>query len=175
MTKTSKILLKIISLLLWSWQAYGAQQIQEVNYFASLRSNETNVRSGPGANYPIKFSFKMRNVPVKVVSEYDNWYEIEDFEGTKGWVMQSLITKKRHLMTYNNKKIIQMFSKKDATSRVIFNLENFIISEYLGCENSWCQVKINDKKGWVLARELFGSSDDVADINSKKNHENIKI
>jgi len=175
MIKTPKIFLKIIFLLLWSSQAFGAQQIQEVNYFASLRSNETNVRSGPGANYPIKFSFKLRNIPIKVVSEYDNWCEIEDYEGTKGWIMQSLITKKRHVMTYSKKKIIQMYSKKDATSRVIFHLENFVISEYLDCEDLWCHVKINDKKGWVLARDLFGSTQDIANISTKKDHENIKI
>ena len=61
------------AILLFSQNVFATQQIQEVNYFASLRSNETNIRSGPGSNYPVKFTFKLRNLPVKIVSEYDNW------------------------------------------------------------------------------------------------------
>ncbi len=145
----------ILFLSFWS-SSNATQQIQEVNYFASLRSNETNVRSGPGANYPIKHSFKIKNLPIKVISEYDNWCEIEDYEGSRGWIAQNLITKKRFLLTYSKNKITEFYTKKDANSRKIYHLENFIIAEYLKCEGSWCQVKINDKKGYILSSELFG-------------------
>ncbi|NBX53118.1 MAG: hypothetical protein EBT63_05670 [Proteobacteria bacterium] len=137
-------------------ESKSAQQIQEVNYFASLRANQTNVRSGPGSNYPIKYSFKTKNLPIKVVSEYDNWCEIEDYEGTKGWIAQNLITKKRHVLTYSKKNIVGMHVKKDPNSRKVFNIENFVIGELLKCENSWCAVKVNDKKGWIHSQDLFG-------------------
>jgi SH3-like domain-containing protein len=143
--------------LLFSNSAFATQQIQEVNYFASLRSNETNIRSGPGSNYPVKFTFKLRNLPVKIVSEYDNWCEIEDYEGSRGWVAQNLITKKRHLMTFSKKNIVDMYNKKDTNSKIIFHLENHVIGEYLKCEDMWCALKINDKKGWVLSSEIYGA------------------
>jgi SH3-like domain-containing protein len=141
---------------IFSQDVFATQQIQEVDYFASLRSNETNIRSGPGSNYPIKFTFKLRNLPVRIVSEYDNWCEIEDYEGSRGWVAQNLITKKRHLMTFSKKNIIDIHAKKNEASKVIFHLENYVIGEYLKCEDSWCSLKINDKKGWVLASDLYG-------------------
>jgi SH3-like domain-containing protein len=47
-----------IVLYIFSQDVFATQQIQEVDYFASLRSNETNIRSGPGSNYPIKFDEK---------------------------------------------------------------------------------------------------------------------
>lgn len=134
----------------------SAQQIQEVNYFASLRTNETNVRSGPGSNYPIKYSFKVKNLPIKVVSEYDNWCEIEDYEGSKGWIAQNLITKKRHILTYSKKNLIEMFSKKDFKSKKIFNIENYVVGEFIRCEDIWCAIKIKDRKGWVFSEDLFG-------------------
>lgn len=145
-----------ITLYIFSQDIFATQQIQEVDYFASLRSNETNIRSGPGSNYPIKFTFKLRNLPVRIVSEYDNWCEIEDHEGSRGWVAQNLITKKRHLMTFSKKNIIDLHVKKNETSKVIFHLENYVIGEYLKCEESWCSLKINDKKGWVLSSDLYG-------------------
>ena len=141
---------------IFSQDVFATQQIQEVDYFASLRSNETNIRSGPGSNYPIKFTFKLRNLPVRIVSEYDNWCEIEDYEGSRGWVAQNLITKKRHLMTFSKKNVIDIYAKKNETSKIIFHLENYVIGEYLKCEDTWCSLKINDKKGWVLASDLYG-------------------
>ena len=106
--------------LLFSQNIFATQQIQEVNYYASLRSNETNIRSGPGSNYPVKFTFKLRNLPVKIVSEYDNWYEIEDHEKSRGWVAQNLITKKRHLMTFSKKNIVDMHTKKTLILKLFF-------------------------------------------------------
>jgi len=156
MIRKSSFLTFFIVLYIFSQDIFATQQIQEVDYFASLRSNETNIRSGPGSNYPIKFTFKLRNLPVRIVSEYDNWCEIEDYEGSRGWVAQNLITKKRHLMTFSKKNIIDIHVKKNETSKVIFHLENYVIGEYLKCEESWCALKIKDEKGWILSSDLYG-------------------
>jgi SH3-like domain-containing protein len=156
MIRKSSFLTFFFVLYIFSQDIFATQQIQEVDYFASLRSNETNIRSGPGSNYPIKFTFKLRNLPVRIVSEYDNWCEIEDYEGSRGWVAQNLITKKRHLMTFSKKNIIDIHIKKNETSKVIFHLENYVIGEYLKCEEYWCALKINDEKGWILSSDLYG-------------------
>ncbi len=148
--------------------AFAAQKITEVNYFASLRSNETNVRAGPGQNYPVKFTFKMKEIPVRVISEYDNWYEIEDYEKDSGWVSQSLITKKRTLMVRTNKEFVNMHSKNSEKSRIIYRLENNVVGDYLKCMEGWCGVKINNKKGWVQKSSLFGVDDDNTELQETK-------
>lgn len=140
--------------------SFAAKQIQEVNYFSSLRANETNVRSGPGQNYPIKFTYKLRGIPVRVISEYDNWNEIEDYEGQSGWVTQSLLTKKRTLMVRTSKSFINMHSKNNEKSRIIYRLENNVIGDYLKCEDEWCGIKIENKKGWVQKGDLFGADEE---------------
>jgi len=146
-------------IFLFSSPTFAAQKIQEVNYFASLRAEETNVRSGPGQNYPIKFAFKLRGIPIRVISEYDNWNEIQDYEGQSGWVTQSLLTKKRTLMVRTAKSFINMHSKNNEKSRIIFRLENNVIGDYLKCVDDWCNIKINNKKGWVQKIDLFGGDD----------------
>lgn len=158
-----KSLLLISLLFVFCTNAFAAKQIQEVNYFVSLRSNETNVRAGPGQNYPIKFTYKMRGIPVRVISEYDNWNEIEDYEGQSGWVTQSLITKKRTLMVRTSKSFVNMHSKTNEKSRIIFRLENNVVGDYLKCVEDWCGVKINNKKGWVQKVDLFGGDEITAE------------
>lgn len=159
------------TLIFISFPTLASRTITEVNYFASLR-NETNVRSGPGQNYPIKFTFKLRGLPVRVISEYDNWNEIEDYEGQTGWVTQSLLTKKRTLMVRTTKSFINMHSKNNEKSRIIFRLENNVIGDYLKCAEDWCGIKINNKKGWVQKGDLYGVDEGENVIERKEPSKN---
>ncbi|MGE4080829.1 MAG: SH3 domain-containing protein, partial [Reyranella sp.] len=52
--------------------------------FASLKSDEINVRTGPGPRYPIEWVFKRKGMPVEIVAEYDNWRKIRDWQGASG-------------------------------------------------------------------------------------------
>src|SRR5579864_875220 len=60
--------------------------------FASLRSDEVNVRTGPGTRYPVDWVFKRKGMPVEIVAEYENWRKIRDWQGASGWVHQSLLS-----------------------------------------------------------------------------------
>ena len=60
--------------------------------FASLKSDEVNVRTGPGSRYPIDWVFKRKGMPVEIVAEFENWRKIRDWQGAGGWVYQGLLT-----------------------------------------------------------------------------------
>lgn len=129
---------------------------EQINYFASLRSSEANVRSGPGRIYPVKFTFRARNIPVLVVTEYDNWNEIKDYEGQTGWISKSLLTKKRSLMVRTSRNTINMHKRNNLESKVILKLQTNVIGKYLGCKEEWCKMEIDKEKGWVQKKYLFG-------------------
>ncbi len=38
--------------------------------FVSLRTEEVNVRAGPGVRYPVKWVFVRRNLPVEITAEF---------------------------------------------------------------------------------------------------------
>ncbi len=153
-------LIRMIALILLTTSpTFAAQKIQEVNYYASFRGNETNVRAGPGQNYPVKFTYKIKGIPVRVISEYDNWNEVEDYEKQTGWVSQSLLTKKRTAMVQIKGDFINMHAKPNEKSRVIFHLENFVIVDLLGCKDSWCNIKVQGKKGWARSDFFYGVAD----------------
>ena len=166
-----KFLSIFFAIIFFCLPSFASRTITEVNYFASLR-NETNVRSGPGQNYPIKFTFKLRGLPVRVISEYDNWNEIEDYEGQTGWVTQSLLTKKRTLMVRTTKSFVNMHSKNNEKSRIIFRLENNVIGDYLKCAEDWCGIKINNKTGWVQKGDLYGVDEGEDVIEQKESSKN---
>ncbi len=67
--------------------------------FVSLKSDETNVRTGPGTRYPIAWVYRRAGMPVEVVEEYDLWRKIRDVEGTTGWVHKTMLAGHPNLTT----------------------------------------------------------------------------
>ena len=133
-----------------------AINLEETNYFACVKSSTTNVRTGPGSNYPVKFTFNMRGMPVRVVAGYDNWNEIEDFEGERGWVNQNLLSGRRTVMVRTAKSYVNMYSAATTESRVLLKLENKVIGKLTGCKKDWCKIEVRNKKGWVEKGDFYG-------------------
>lgn len=134
-------------------------KLEKVEYFASLRATQTNVRSGPGSQYPVKFSFKMKGIPVKVINKYDNWSEIEDWQGDYGWINDNLLTKKRTIITDIKEDFVNIHIAATKKSKVILRVENNVVADFIKCNNnSWCIVKISGKKGWIHKNNIWGES-----------------
>src|SRR5438477_10938197 len=68
---------------------------QKLPRFVSLRSDQVNLRVGPGENYPIEWVLARKDMPVEVVEEFENWRIIRDGQGSEGWVHDSMVTVKR--------------------------------------------------------------------------------
>src|ERR1700724_97330 len=68
---------------------------QKVPRFVSLRSDQVNLRVGPGENYPIEWVLTRKEMPVEIVKEFENWRMIRDWQGTEGWVHERMLTGKR--------------------------------------------------------------------------------
>lgn len=123
-------------------------------FYVSLRSNEVNLRVGPGNEYPIKFVYQLKGLPLKVVGEYDNWYKVRDKDNDEGWVNKNLTTKKRTLIVINGTQI--MYKDKDLESNPLFRLEENVIATYKKCNDIWCKVELNDETGWVESKNMWG-------------------
>ena len=65
--------------------------------FASVRSNEANLRTGPGTRYPIEWVFKHQGLPVEIIAKDDEdmWRRVRDADGAEGWVHKSELSGKR--------------------------------------------------------------------------------
>jgi SH3-like domain-containing protein len=59
--------------------------------YAALRSDEVNMRAGPGQRFPILWVYHRRGMPVRVEREFDVWRLVEDPTGQKGWMQQATL------------------------------------------------------------------------------------
>ncbi len=92
----------------------------ESNYFLSLKNKKVNVRYGPGFDYPIKYIYKKKFLPVKVIDKKENFRRIIDHKKNSGWIHISQLKKANSLVVLEDKII---FSKNSKFSRPLFKLE----------------------------------------------------
>src|SRR6476469_4873338 len=51
---------------------------QKLPRFVSLRSDQVNLRVGPGENYPIEWVLTRKEMPVEIIREFEHWRMIRD-------------------------------------------------------------------------------------------------
>jgi SH3-like domain-containing protein len=123
--------------------------------FASLKSDEVNVRTGPGTRYPVDWVFKRKMMPVEIVAEYENWRKIRDWQGASGWVYQGLLTGKRSFIVPS--KTASLYKTPSNSAEVVARLEPEVMGEIRSCTGDWCRVRLTGGvSGWLERTEIWG-------------------
>jgi len=133
---------------------FGSDSGLPLPRFVSLASGEVNVRSGPGRDYPIRWVFTKRGLPVQVTDEADGWRKIVDFEGAEGWIHSSLLTSDRTVIV--TEAVRDLRRSPSLESIVVLRLEPGVIGKLVSCERWFCMISVNDKRGWLLRDEFWG-------------------
>jgi SH3-like domain-containing protein len=123
--------------------------------FASLRSNEVNMRVGPGARYSINWVYKHESLPVEIIQEFDQWREIRDSEGTTGWVNKQMLQGKRMAVVKGNLAVLRR--SPDPKSHAIIRAESGVIGKLIECDVDWCKLQIAGHKGWIEKSNIWGA------------------
>ncbi|WP_020590574.1 SH3 domain-containing protein [Kiloniella laminariae] len=124
--------------------------------FVSFRSGQVNVRAGPGIRYPISWIYHRRGLPVEIIDEFDTWRQIKDWQGTQGWVHQSMLKGQRSVMITGA--LRTLYDDPDSNSRPIAQVEAGVIGELESCNSDdWCQVEIKDISGWIERSSFYGA------------------
>jgi len=121
--------------------------------FVSLKFNEVNTRNGPGKRYPIRWVYKQKSLTVEIVEEFDHWRKIKDLNNDGGWVHESQLSGIRTTIT-TQKTALRDSAKRDA--RPLIRIGENVLGRIIACELDWCHLKIDNYKGWLPKKELWG-------------------
>lgn len=124
--------------------------------FASLRSDEVNLRTGPGIRYPIDWVYKRRDLPVQIEREFEVWRLVRDQEGVKGWIHQATLAPRRTAVVVGQERPLRRDAREDATP--VAQLKPGVIVRLRSCEaaSPWCQVQVAEYRGWLRRDEMWG-------------------
>ncbi len=124
--------------------------------FVSLRSDRVNMRTGPGVQYPVDWTYLRRGFPVEVIAEFDAWRKIRDWEGAEGWVHQSMIAGRRTLVVIGSVRPLRR--KEGDETQPVALVEPGVVGELLECpkESLFCRVGLASQVGWLKRSEFWG-------------------
>ena len=123
--------------------------------FVSLKSDETNARTGPGTRYPIAWVYRRAGMPMEVVDEFDQWRKIRDMDGTSGWVHRSMLDGKRKAMV-KGKEAQLLRIDHDEKAKPLLKVEPTVLGALLECVPQWCRIQVSGRKGWMEKSHLWG-------------------
>jgi SH3-like domain-containing protein len=140
--------------------AAEAEPGEKLPRFVSLRSDQVNLRVGPGENYPIQWVLTRKEMPVEIIREFEHWRMIHDWQGTEGWVHERMVTGKRTVVVKGGVRALHRLP--DPASQVVARAEPGVFAHLLECRGVWCRIEAADIRGWVQRNEVWGVYPDEA-------------
>ena len=154
MEKNSKhyliILVLFFSILFFLPRSFANESVN----FLSLKNNEVYVRVGPSKEYPIKFIYKKKYLPLEVLDKSETWRKIKDFENNSGWIHISQLSKKKSAINIKNNSIL--YKRPTIYSEPIAKLEIGRLVLIKKCKEKWCKITSGNYSGWISEIFLWG-------------------
>ena len=125
------------------------------NYYLMLKNSKVNVRMGPGLDYPVKFIYKKKNLPLKVIDKKENFRKVIDHKKNSGWIHISQLKKVNSIIVLSDR---ILFKKPTFNSRPIAKIESGRLFFLEKCKKNWCQVSSQNYSGWINIDNVWGKN-----------------
>ena len=128
--------------------------------FAALRTDDVNLRAGPGTRYPIEWVYKRRDLPMEIEREFEVWRLVKDPDGIRGWIHQATLTGRRTFMVQGADATLRAEPKDDAAPVALLKVG--VIGRIRSCEagSAWCRVVVGDYRGYLKRSQFWGALPD---------------
>ena len=144
---------KLLILLLLTFIFLTDIFAKENSYYLILKYNEVNVRYGPGFDYPIKYIYKKKYLPIKVIDKKENFRRIIDFKNNNGWIHTSQLKKSKSFVLLEDQ---ILYSSPTKYSKPILKIAKGRLLLVKKCKKKWCRVKTQDYLGWIRTNNIWG-------------------
>ena len=124
--------------------------------FVHMRAIEVNMRAGPGVQYPVDWVYHRAGLPVEIITEYSTWRKVRDWQGTQGWIHQSMLGGERTIIVTGAVRTLRR--EPDTASAAVARVEAGVIGRLAECpaEGGWCRVRLDRFEGWLRRVEFWG-------------------
>ena len=146
-------MLKIIIYLFYFIFIFSNCYSEEEKNFLMLKNNKVNVRYGPSFDYPIKYIYLKKNLPIKVIDKKENFRRIIDHKQNSGWIHTSQLKKSSSVILIKKQLIFTRPSKFSEPIAVAETGKLILITK---CKNNWCKTTGDNISGWILFDDYWG-------------------
>lgn len=136
---------------------------QRLPRFVSLKSDEVNMRTGPGKDYPAQWVYRRAGLPVEVLKELDTWRQVRDSDGVTGWIGAHLLSNRRtalvqpwDLKAGQAPPQVPLRDDDSESGRTVVLVEAGVIANVHRCDSRWCEVTVGEWRGYIEQKRLWG-------------------
>ncbi len=149
-----------IAALLCLWSIAAEARVERLTglplpRYAAIRATEANLRVGPSLNYPVRWQYRRRGLPVRIVNEHFHWRKIEDPTGDTGWMSAHLLADWPRAIVIGAARILRHAPEPDAPGVAL--LEPQVVVLVLERRSGWCEVSAKGYRGWLKSDEVWGA------------------
>lgn len=125
--------------------------------FVSLRSDEVNVRAGPGFQYPVNWVYQRKGLPIEIIGEFNVWRHILAPDGGTGWVHEATIRAQRGF--YVTATEAPMRSSPNSGASVVAYLKHGVSGFLMRCTatSAYCKVATEFHTGYIARSDFWGA------------------
>ncbi len=120
--------------------------------FVNINKDGVNLRSGPDTTYGKLFELP-HGYPLKVLSRKGKWVKVSDFEGDRGWVYSSLVSKNSYVIV----KVKEANIRKGAGTNheKVGSVVREVILKKIGRKGDWIKVEHPQVTGWLHKKLIW--------------------
>ncbi|NLZ17680.1 MAG: SH3 domain-containing protein [Desulfobulbaceae bacterium] len=123
----------------------GFEAVEAAEYMSVVR-NGVNLRSGPGTQNEAIFQLPT-GYPLLVLERKGAWIKVQDYEGDKGWIQQSLVSKNSFVIVRVREAKVR--SGPGASAAEVGKAAKDVILSRAGSQGDWIKVSHPQLKGWI--------------------------
>jgi len=127
--------------------------------FVSLKRSKTNVRVGPGKQYPVRWIYQLQGLPIEIIAEFGNWRRVRGSDGSEGWVHSALLSTRRMALAapWSTMNINLRAGPRDRAA-TLARLQPGVLVRIMHCDVTWCAVSVpgHDLSGYVRQVKVWG-------------------
>jgi SH3-like domain-containing protein len=135
-------------------QSSHAEETLPLPRYASFKSNEVNLRTGPGENYPKRWVYQRAGMPVEIFEEWDTWRQVRDYQGVTGWVSVNLLTGKRTAVVIETRRTLH--DAPSETAPAVAQVDPGVVGRLEECNGDWCKLDVKGYVGSLKRTEIWG-------------------
>ena len=135
----------------------GADRLtgQPLPRYAAIRATEANLRVGPSTTYAVRWQYRQRGLPVRIVKEHFHWRQIEDPTGETGWMSAHLLSDWARAIVTGAKRRLRRSPELDSHGLAL--LEPGVLLSVIERREGWCEVSVEGYRGWLRKDEVWGA------------------
>lgn len=138
-------------------EAKGSVTGLPIPRFVALRTDDVNMRKGPGFRYPIEWDYRRRDLPVEILREFEVWRLVETPDGARGWMHEATLIGRRTFIVQGAETTLRSAPRDDASPVAILKVG--VIGRLRSCKagSAWCRVRVGDYEGYLKRTRFWGT------------------